>query len=124
MTLARSNSECPADAILVPVVRAGSDDRIGIPENSLIAVIGGALTRGPGGGSFARAIWARMSAFWVRRGSPSICTPCPLCAVLSTDRRNTYLGMRAWSEGHEEEVLSSWVYRGAERGALGALEEG
>jgi len=44
--------------------------------------------------------------------------------VISTGRRNTYLGMRAWSEGHEEEVSSSWVYRGAERGALGALEEG
>jgi hypothetical protein len=47
-----------------------------------------------------------------------------LYAVISTDRRNTYLGMRAWSEIHEEDVSSSWVYRGAERGALGALEEG
>jgi hypothetical protein len=49
---------------------------------------------------------------------------CPLCVVISTDRRNAYLGMRAWSEVDEEEVSSSWVYRGSEHGALGALEEG
>jgi hypothetical protein len=32
--------------------------------------------------------------------------------------------MRTWSEGHEEEVSSSWICRGAERGALGALKKG
>ena len=55
---------------------------------------------------------------------PSSVIKCPLFLVLSTDRRNTYLGVRAWSEGDEEEVSSSWVYRSAERGAVGALEEG
>jgi hypothetical protein len=45
-------------------------------------------------------------------------------SVISTDRRKTYLGRRSWSDGHEAKVSSCWVYRGAERGTLGAQEEG
>jgi len=45
----------------------------------------------------------------------AINSECPEWVVLSTDRRNTYLGMRAWSEGHEEKV--SWVGFTAEQSA-------
>src|SRR6185295_3260757 len=45
-------------------------------------------------------------------------------AVISTGRRNTYLDMRTWSGGNEEEVSSGWVYGGPERRVVGALEEG
>ena len=44
--------------------------------------------------------------------------------TVEADDPQTILGVRAWSEGDEEEVSSSWVYRSAERGAVGALEEG
>jgi hypothetical protein len=44
-------------------------------------------------------------------------------SVISTDRRNTYLKQRSWSDGHEAKVSSCWVYRGAKCGTLGALEE-
>jgi hypothetical protein len=44
-----------------------------------------------------------------------------LLAVSSTDQRNTYLRPRTWSDG---DVSSGWIYGRAERGALGALEEG
>ncbi|HUS96820.1 MAG TPA: hypothetical protein VMX97_08795, partial [Hyphomicrobiaceae bacterium] len=41
--------------------------------------------------------------------------------VGSTDRRNTYLLERMWSDCHEEEVSSSWIFSSPERGALGSL---
>src|SRR6266699_741991 len=34
---------------------------------------------------------------------------CPVSPVISTDRRNTHLGERTWSDGHEESVLSCWI---------------